>query len=267
MISGVHLGQPEDGRRFTQLRCPDASQLPGRRMQRGCLAVGASLGELSKHGTQAKGLVVGMRHDDQRPSPIRQAITDRRCAALDASGRCGQSAHRPLRKMPRRLVRWLPTDAGHSHLLCAGTRARTCSTCRPHPDHVVLPQSRHGIAEHTLQAPGQFSWVWLTQARQQDHNTVGGIDDLMGVESAASQDVIRRLRYVEAQIGGVIWMLEQGPDCTDIVTELAAASHALHRAGVKLVSSDTRQCVTPTAVGAPTAMTVDQMEKLFLSLA
>ncbi len=89
----------------------------------------------------------------------------------------------------------------------------------------------------------------------------------MKIEGAASEDVIKRLRRVEGQIGGVIRMLEQGRDCTEIVNQLSAASHALHRAGFKLLSSGMRQCVTPVSENASTSIAVEQMEKLFLSLA
>jgi DNA-binding FrmR family transcriptional regulator len=89
----------------------------------------------------------------------------------------------------------------------------------------------------------------------------------MKIEKPAAEDVVKRLRRVEGQIGGVIRMLEQERDCSDIITQLAAASHALDRAGFKLLSSGLRQCLTPTQDGGSTPMTVEQMEKLFLSLA
>jgi DNA-binding FrmR family transcriptional regulator len=86
----------------------------------------------------------------------------------------------------------------------------------------------------------------------------------MEIEAGSSEDLIKRLRRVEGQIGGVIRMLEQGRDCADIVTQLAAANRALHRAGFKLVSAGMQQCMNPTKSGS---MPVERMEKLFLSLA
>jgi DNA-binding FrmR family transcriptional regulator len=92
---------------------------------------------------------------------------------------------------------------------------------------------------------------------------VGGME----LEPAASGDVIKRLRRIEGQVGGIIRMLEDGRDCTDIVTQMAAASKALDRAGFKLLASGMRQCLTATANGQDQPMTTEQMEKLFLSLA
>jgi DNA-binding FrmR family transcriptional regulator len=89
----------------------------------------------------------------------------------------------------------------------------------------------------------------------------------MKIEQDATGDVIRRLRRVEGQVGGIIRMLEEHRDCADIVTQMAAASRALDRAGFKLLASGMRQCMTATANGDAEPMTTEQMEKLFLSLA
>lgn len=39
-------------------------------------------------------------------------------------------------------------------------------------------------------------------------------------------------------------MIENGRDCTDVVTQPAAVSRALDRAGFKIVASGVRQCLT-----------------------
>lgn len=89
----------------------------------------------------------------------------------------------------------------------------------------------------------------------------------MQLEESTSHDVVKRLRRVEGQIGGIIRMLEQGRDCSDIVTQLAAATRALNRAGFKLVSGGMRQCLSDGPQAGEPRMSVEQMEKLFLSLA
>ena len=86
----------------------------------------------------------------------------------------------------------------------------------------------------------------------------------MQVEPTAVDDVVKRLRRAEGQIRGVIAMLEEGRDCAEVVTQLAAVSRALDRAGFKIISSGLRQCLTGDG-GSP--MTEEQMERLFLSLA
>jgi DNA-binding FrmR family transcriptional regulator len=79
-------------------------------------------------------------------------------------------------------------------------------------------------------------------------------------------DVIKRLRRAEGQIRGVIAMLEDGRDCADVVTQLAAVSRALDKAGFKIISTGLRQCLTAGPDGA-SAVDVDRLEKLFLALA
>ncbi len=55
-----------------------------------------------------------------------------------------------------------------------------------------------------------------------------------------------------------------GRDCAEVVTQLAAVSRALDRAGFKIVASGMRQCL---AADGDAPMTEEQMEKMFLTLA
>ena len=87
----------------------------------------------------------------------------------------------------------------------------------------------------------------------------------MKVDDQAVGQVLNRLRRAQGQLAGVIAMIENGRDCKDVVTQLAAVSRALDRAGFKIVASGMRQCLTAEGEEAP--MTEEQMEKLFLTLA
>ena len=77
--------------------------------------------------------------------------------------------------------------------------------------------------------------------------------------------VTNRLRRAQGQIGGVLRMLESGADCADIVTQLAAVSKAVDRAGFTIIASGLEQCalVGEESAGIDRA----KLEKLFLSLA
>ena len=77
--------------------------------------------------------------------------------------------------------------------------------------------------------------------------------------------VINRLKRAQGQIGGVLRMIEEGRDCKDVVSQLAAASRALDRAGFAIIATGLKQCLTES----DGEETVDSktMEKLFLSLA
>ncbi len=77
--------------------------------------------------------------------------------------------------------------------------------------------------------------------------------------------VIKRLRRAQGQIGGILRMIDEGRDCEDIVTQLAAASRALDRAGVAIIATGLKQCLADSR-GQDTADSA-KMERLFLSLA
>ncbi|MFI5063594.1 MAG: metal-sensitive transcriptional regulator [Streptosporangiales bacterium] len=85
----------------------------------------------------------------------------------------------------------------------------------------------------------------------------------MKIDDDAEGQVLNRLRRAQGQLAGVISMIESGRDCTDVVTQLAAVSRALDRAGFKIVSSGMRQCLTAEG---DSPMTEEQMEKMFLTL-
>ncbi|MFF4159902.1 metal-sensitive transcriptional regulator [Streptomyces sp. NPDC001678] len=79
--------------------------------------------------------------------------------------------------------------------------------------------------------------------------------------------VLNRLRRAQGQLNGVISMIEAGRDCKDVVTQLAAVSRALDRAGFKIVASGMRQCLTAEQQADAAPMTEEELEKLFLALA
>ncbi len=80
---------------------------------------------------------------------------------------------------------------------------------------------------------------------------------------------VNRLRRAQGQITGVIGMIEQGRSCEEVVTQLAAASRALDRAGFAIIATGLEHCLTDDGTGPE--MERDEMraklEKLFLSLA
>ena len=77
--------------------------------------------------------------------------------------------------------------------------------------------------------------------------------------------VINRLRRAQGQIGGILRMIEEGRECQDIVTQLAAVNHALDRAGFAIIATGLKQCLTES--GDKESVDIKTLEKLFLSLA
>jgi len=92
--------------------------------------------------------------------------------------------------------------------------------------------------------------------------------DLAGAEL---KSVLNRLRRAQGQISGVIRMIEEGRDCEEVVTQLAAASRALDRAGFAIIATGLQQCLTDVEDARRNGEDRDAMrarlEKLFLSLA
>jgi CsoR family transcriptional regulator, copper-sensing transcriptional repressor len=87
----------------------------------------------------------------------------------------------------------------------------------------------------------------------------------MDVDSETMASVIRRLKRAQGQIGGVIKMIEEGRDCADVVTQLAAASRALDRAGFQIIATGLEQCAANGDASADADRA--KLERLFLSLA
>ncbi|HQZ84564.1 MAG: hypothetical protein QG671_1162 [Actinomycetota bacterium] len=85
----------------------------------------------------------------------------------------------------------------------------------------------------------------------------------MQLEEEAAAAALRRLRRAQGQLAGVIRMLEDSRDCRDVVTQLAAVSSALDRAGFTIVASGLRQCLNDP----DGEFDQKELEKLFLALA
>jgi len=77
--------------------------------------------------------------------------------------------------------------------------------------------------------------------------------------------IVKRLRRAQGQIGGVLKMIDEGRDCEEIVTQVAAVSRALDRAGFAIVATGLKQCLIDS--GGVDSVDSDKMQKLFLSLA
>jgi DNA-binding FrmR family transcriptional regulator len=87
----------------------------------------------------------------------------------------------------------------------------------------------------------------------------------MELDPTAMTPVINRIKRARGQLDGVVRMLEDGRDCEDVVTQLAAVSRALDRAGFAIVATGLQQCLT--SGDGLDGVDAKKMEKLFLSLA
>ena len=88
----------------------------------------------------------------------------------------------------------------------------------------------------------------------------------MELDTSEMTAVINRLKRAQGQLGAVVRMLEEGRSCDDVVTQLAAVSKALDKAGFAIIASGLQQCLVENP-GDTSAIDVQRLEKLFLSLA
>ena len=86
----------------------------------------------------------------------------------------------------------------------------------------------------------------------------------MQLEPDDIKAIITRLKRAHGHLASVIRMLEDGAECEDALTQLAAVNKAVNRGGYALVASGLQKCL---AEEGPDSVDVAKLEKLFLSLA
>jgi DNA-binding FrmR family transcriptional regulator len=78
------------------------------------------------------------------------------------------------------------------------------------------------------------------------------------------RELINRFRRVQGQIGGLVTMIEEERDCTDIVTQIAATKKALERAGILLLTSALTECIADNKKSSEVRRI--ELQKAFMSL-
>lgn len=87
-------------------------------------------------------------------------------------------------------------------------------------------------------------------------------------DTDAQRRIANRLRRARGQLNAVIEAVEEGRSCRDVVTQLAAVSAALDRAGFAVVSTAMKECLADPGAGTgEDGLTTEELEKLFLTLA
>lgn len=87
----------------------------------------------------------------------------------------------------------------------------------------------------------------------------------MELEPEEMKAVILRMKRAHGHLAKVIQMLEEGSECEDVLTQLAAVNKALSRSGYAIVATGLQRCLTE-GDGAD-GVDIAKMEKLFLALA
>jgi DNA-binding FrmR family transcriptional regulator len=84
-------------------------------------------------------------------------------------------------------------------------------------------------------------------------------------QAAEQRPILNRLRRAHGQLGALITAIEGGAKCRDSVTQLAAVTSALDRAGFMIISKAMKNCLDDPE--GEDSLTVEEIEKLFLTLA
>lgn len=84
----------------------------------------------------------------------------------------------------------------------------------------------------------------------------------------AQRRILNRLRRARGQLNAVIDAVEGGGSCREVVTQLAAVSSALDRAGFAIIATAMKDCIAdPDGTNRADDITTEELEKLFLTLA
>ncbi len=104
---------------------------------------------------------------------------------------------------------------------------------------------------------------------------------LSAEQEAAKKQVLNRLKRAYGQLGAVIAAVGSDADCRTVVTQLAAVSSAVERAGFAIVATGMKRCLTadpmastePNERSRPEAdlasadeLSIEDLEKLFMML-
>lgn len=88
----------------------------------------------------------------------------------------------------------------------------------------------------------------------------------MSLDENVVADARRRLRRIQGQVTGILAMIEEGRSCRDVIQQIAAASRALDRAGLKLLVSQLQYCLEDEEAAKAEGYDPAEVERLFLML-
>ncbi|MCT1476704.1 metal-sensitive transcriptional regulator [Microbacterium sp. p3-SID336] len=91
-------------------------------------------------------------------------------------------------------------------------------------------------------------------------------------DAETQRKIVNRLKRAQGQLAAVITAVEAGGDCRAVVTQLAAVTSALDKAGFQIIATAMKDCLTDTAPESSAdadaaGVSLPELEKLFLSLA
>ncbi|MFT0761551.1 metal-sensitive transcriptional regulator [Scrofimicrobium sp. R131] len=90
---------------------------------------------------------------------------------------------------------------------------------------------------------------------------------MQACDPESQKKILNRLRRAQGQLNAVINAVDADSSCRDVVTQLAAVSRALDRAGFAIIATAMRACMNEAdEEGGDDRLTPEELEKLFLTL-
>lgn len=86
------------------------------------------------------------------------------------------------------------------------------------------------------------------------------------IELEEQKKIVNRLKRAQGQLAAVITAVESGGDCRNVITQLSAVSGALDKAGFAIIAQAMQQCFSDPENSGENSPSVEELEKLFLSL-
>lgn len=85
-------------------------------------------------------------------------------------------------------------------------------------------------------------------------------------EVLTNRQILNRLRRAHGQLGAVIRAVESDTECRAVVTQLAAVSAAIDRAGFAIIASGMERCLQDRPSEKDQDLSMKDLEKLFMML-
>lgn len=73
----------------------------------------------------------------------------------------------------------------------------------------------------------------------------------------ANPEIVKRIRRIEGQARGIERMMEEGRDCAEIVTQLAALRAAVDRLGYQMITTNLRACLNDVDLPKSTTLELE----------
>ena len=80
--------------------------------------------------------------------------------------------------------------------------------------------------------------------------------------TATKDDLLKRLRRIEGQVGGIQRMVDDDRYCIDVLTQISAVQAALDKVALGLLDDHARHCV----IGGPDELKQDRTEELMAAV-